>query len=146
YHMKPVEHYRGREQTYLKHFLLENYLERVAYHIGYYQPQFVYVDGFSGPWRASDEATFEDTSFMIAIKKLQEVHRGLSESGKKPKVRCLFVERDPQSFQALSKAIDGIGGPVEVRAINAAFEEAIPTIMEFVGSAFALTFIDPTGW
>jgi len=49
--MKSVGYYRGREQTYLKHFFLERYLERVAYVIGYSQPQFVYVDGFSGPWK-----------------------------------------------------------------------------------------------
>ena len=33
--MKPVAYYKDREQTYLKHFFLERYLEAVAYHIGY---------------------------------------------------------------------------------------------------------------
>ena len=51
-----VGHYEGREQTYLKHFFLEKYLERVAYVIGFSYPEFVYVDGFSGPWRAEHEA------------------------------------------------------------------------------------------
>jgi len=32
--VKPADHYRGREQTYLKHFFLERYLERVAYKVG----------------------------------------------------------------------------------------------------------------
>jgi hypothetical protein len=67
--VKTVEYYRGREQTYLKHFFLEKYLERVTYVIGYSYPEFVYVDGFSGPWRSQSEA-FEDTSFMIAINRL----------------------------------------------------------------------------
>lgn len=31
--MKPPEFYRGREQTYIKHFFLEKYLERVAWNI-----------------------------------------------------------------------------------------------------------------
>ena len=31
--MRPLEFYRGREQTYVKHFFLEKYLERVAYNI-----------------------------------------------------------------------------------------------------------------
>jgi len=30
--MKAVEYYSGREQTYLKHFFLERYLERVTCH------------------------------------------------------------------------------------------------------------------
>lgn len=64
--MKPAEYYRGREQTYLKHFFLERYLERVAYNIGSFYNDFVYVDGFSGPWKSGDEA-LDDTSFMIAI-------------------------------------------------------------------------------
>ena len=52
--MKPADHYRGREQTYLKHFFLERYLERVAYKVGSFAPEFVYVDGFSGPWKTED--------------------------------------------------------------------------------------------
>ena len=44
--------YQGREQTQMKHRLLEGYLERVAYHIGWSRDDFVYVDGFSGPGSA----------------------------------------------------------------------------------------------
>lgn len=68
--MKEVEYDQGREQTYLKHFFLERYLERVAYVIGGTHPEFIYVDGFSGPWRSQAEA-FEDTSFIIALRKLR---------------------------------------------------------------------------
>ena len=46
--MKSPEYYKGKEQTYLKHFFLEQYLETVALHIGYAQSEFVYVDCFSG--------------------------------------------------------------------------------------------------
>ena len=47
--------YVGREQTYIKHFFLERYLERVAYNILSFRDNFVYVDGFSGPWRSEDK-------------------------------------------------------------------------------------------
>ena len=63
--MKPADHYRGREQTYLKHFFLERYLERVAYKVGSFAPEFVYVDGFSGPWKTEDPG-YEDSSFWPA--------------------------------------------------------------------------------
>ena len=53
--MLPKEFYRGREQTYLKHFFLEHYLERVAYNIFSFSNNFVYVDGFSGPWKSQNE-------------------------------------------------------------------------------------------
>ena len=141
--MKEPEAYRGREQTYLKHFFLERYLERVAYNIGWGR-DFVYVDGFSGPWRSEDEA-FEDTSFMIAINKLRAVRDTLAEQGKRPTIRCLFVEKDPKVFAELESATEDIKD-IEVQVINGEFEAVLPEILAYVGSSFALTFIDPAGW
>ena len=141
--MKQPEAYRGREQTYLKHFFLEQYLERVAYNIGW-GGDFVYVDGFSGPWRSEDEA-FEDTSFMIAINKLRTVREALAERGKRPTIRCLFVEKDRKAFAELDRTTKDITD-VGIRVINSEFETALPEIMDYVGRSFALTFIDPTGW
>lgn len=95
--MKPLDYYKGREQTYLKHFFLERYLERAAYHIGAFQQDFVYVDCFSGPWKAEDEA-LDDTSFMIAIKKIESVREGLGKIGRYPRMRCLFIEKDEIAY------------------------------------------------
>src|SRR5215204_781379 len=66
--------YRGREQTYVKHVFLNHYLERVAWvtlanNRGW--QEFVYIDGFAGPWRVSSEDS-RDTSVSIALRK----HRG----------------------------------------------------------------------
>ncbi|MBM4440822.1 MAG: three-Cys-motif partner protein TcmP [Candidatus Rokubacteria bacterium] len=141
--MKPADYYRGREQTYLKHFFLERYLERVTYNIGSFAKDFVYVDGFSGPWK-SDE-TLQDTSFMIAIEKLREVRAGLATGGKTPRIRCLFIESDAAAFRALDKVVQSVTD-IEIRAIHGQFEAAIPEFLRFVGTAFALVFIDPTGW
>jgi len=88
--MKSPEFYRGREQTYLKHFFLEKYLERVAWNILSFRDEFVYVDGFSGPWKSEDEA-LEDTSFMIALNQLRKVRQGLKERGRN--VRTLLLQR-----------------------------------------------------
>src|SRR5437867_2328429 len=142
--MKSVGYYRGREQTYLKHFFLERYLERVAYVIGYSQPQFVYVDGFSGPWKSEGEA-FQDTSFIIAINQLRRVRDGLAKIGKQPRIRCLFIEKDPKAFGALEKAISNVSD-FEAKALPGEFEKLIPDILRFIGQSFALVFIDPSGW
>jgi three-Cys-motif partner protein len=142
--MRPVEEYAGREQTYLKHFFLEHYLERVAYNIGSRWPEFVYVDGFSGPWRSKNEA-FEDTSFMIAIRALRRVREGWAKRGRNLRIRCMFIEKNPKSFRALKSAVEGIDD-IEVRAEPGEFETLIPEIVKFVGSSFSLVFIDPTGW
>lgn len=142
--MKSVESYRGREQTYLKHFFLERYLERVAYIIGWFYPEFVYVDGFSGPWRSASEE-FGDTSFIIALQKLRQVRAGLAERGREVTIRCLFIERDPARFEALRRATETVPD-FEIRVLNGEFEDSVDEILDFAGSSFSLTFIDPTGW
>ena len=142
--MKEVGYYRGREQTYLKHFFLERYLERVAYVIGWNYPHFVYVDGFSGPWKSDDEA-FEDTSFIIAINKLRQVQTGLMEAGKRRNIRCLFIEKELTAFHELKRATSSVSD-ITVEALHGEFEQRIPDILRFVGSSFSLVFIDPTGW
>jgi three-Cys-motif partner protein len=142
--VKSVEDYKGREQTYLKHFFLERYLERVAYNIGSFANDFVYVDGFSGPWQSQDES-LQDTSFMIAIGKLRTVQSGLSKVGRTPKIRCLFIEKDAVAYSALENAIKSVAD-IECKPLPGEFEALIPQIGKIVGRAFSLVFIDPTGW
>ena len=142
--MKDIIYYNGREQTYLKHFFLERYLERVAYVIGSTFPNFVYVDGFSGPWKSEDE-NFQDTSFIIAINKLRSVREGLASKNVTPSIRCLFIENDPTAFSELQRAVSDVTD-LEVQVLLGDFEELIPDILEFIGKSFSLVFIDPTGW
>jgi three-Cys-motif partner protein len=142
--MKSPDYYRGREQTYLKHFFLERYLERVAYNIGSFANEFVYVDGFSGPWKSADES-LDDTSFVIAIKQLRRVRDGLAKIGRKPRIRCLFIESNPVAYRALEAAIKNVTD-IRVQSLNGEFEQSIPAVLQFIGRAFSLVFIDPTGW
>ncbi|PIQ95983.1 MAG: hypothetical protein COV67_11945 [Nitrospinae bacterium CG11_big_fil_rev_8_21_14_0_20_56_8] len=142
--MKSEEFYVGKEQTYLKHFFLERYIERVAFNIGSFENDFVYVDGFSGPWRSQDEA-YEDTSFGIAIKKLRFVHDAYLKQGKKLHIRCLFIEKDGTAYTELKRWADSIED-FEAKSIHGEFENVIPQIQDFIGRSFSLIFIDPTGW
>lgn len=143
--MKPPEFYRGREQTYLKHFFLEKYLERVAWNILSFRDEFVYVDGFSGPWKSEDEA-LEDTSFMIALNQLRKVRQGLKErQGRNVRLRCFFNDNHEQAYYELEKAVSDIDD-IEIRVLCRDFEDVVPEVVDFVGRSFSLTFIDPTGW
>ncbi len=143
--MMPVpEFYRGREQTYVKHFFLENYLERVAYNILSFRNEFVYVDGFSGPWRSADEA-LEDTSFMIALKQLRKVRDAYEERGRKVRIRCIFNEKNPAAYASLKETVDAVED-IDVTALCQEFEAVVPEIVHRIGTAFSLTFIDPTSW
>ena len=144
--MKKPDAYRNNIQTYVKHFFLENYLERLVYNIGSFANEFVYVDGFSGPWKSRDEA-FADTSFMIAINKLCGVRDEWHKKGRSMRLRCLFVEKEKAPFAELKQAVAQISDKdVDIECLNAKFEDAIPRVEEFCGSSFAFLFIDPTGW
>ena len=144
--MKPADYYVGREQTYVKHLFLEQYLVRVAYNIFSFSNEFVYVDGFSGPWKSKDEE-YNDTSFMIALNALNGVQSGLRKRGKKTRVRCLFIEKDPKIHADLEQAVKGLEfQDISVRTLCGEFEQLIPEIIKFIGSTFSLVFIDPTGW
>ncbi len=143
--MKAPEFYRGREQTYIKHFFLEKYLERVAFNILSGSDEFVYVDGFAGPWQAADES-LEDTSFVIAINQLRKVRDALRDrSGKSVRIRCLFSDSNPVAFESLQRAVGNVSD-IEVHAVCSNFEQLVPAVVNYAGSAFCLLFIDPTGW
>ena len=143
--MRSVDFYKGREQTYVKHLFLERYLQQVAYHILSFKNAFVYVDGFSGPWRSQDE-NFSDTSFFIAVETLREVREGVKKrSSKRVLVRCAFVEKAPQAFADLERFVATVND-IPVEAIPGEFEKAIPRLVKLIGRSFSLVFIDPTGW
>ncbi len=143
--MKPPAYYKGKEQTYLKHFFLERYLEAVAFHIGYAHQEFVYVDCFSGPWQAADEE-FADTSIRIALDKLNYVRDGLAAQQRHPNIRAIFVERDPTAFRTLQTTLDQHRGATKTTALPGTFEDNISAILQEVGKAFVFFFIDPKGW
>src|SRR5271166_5786334 len=143
--MKPVEYYKDREQTYLKHLFLEQYLETVAYHIGFSHPEFVYVDCFSGPWRATDEQ-LGDTSIRIALDRLNSVRNGIAKRGRHPTIRAIFVEKSPVAFMALQQVLQEHRGDVSTNALQGSFEDNIGAILDLVGHTFTFFFVDPTGW
>jgi hypothetical protein len=80
--MKDYSLYKGKEQTYLKHLVLENYLERLSWIIGSGSDygKICYVDGFSGPWKSGSE-DYGDTSIRISLDILAKTKSGLQRKG-----------------------------------------------------------------
>lgn len=139
--------YQGREQTFVKHFFLDRYLERVAYVTlagSERWSEFAYVDGFSGPWRSGDE-NFEDTSVFIALTKLAAVQEGLRKIGREVRFRALFVERDAIAFRDLQTLVSRFPNS-GARTILGEFQDHVDEARRFIGDAFSLIFVDPTGW
>ena len=48
--MLSLQGYAGREQSFLKHTILETYLERLFMIVGRTEVVINYVDFFAGPW------------------------------------------------------------------------------------------------
>lgn len=140
--------YAGREQTLVKHFILQKYLERFAYIVGSHWAVLTYVDCFSGPWNARSEK-FEDSSFAIALKELRNARDALAKQGTNVRLRCFFLEKNRAAYAKLMEyAASVTDAKIETR--NASLEESVPNIIDFVrgggAKAFPFVFIDPTGW
>lgn len=140
--------YAGREQTKAKHFILKHYLEALAFKVLTFS-DITYVDGFSGPWETRTE-DFSDSSFMIAISVLKDAQRRIFERDHvRRRIHCFFSENDPESFAQLQAAVSRFNTPeedFEIKTYYGEFADAVTEIQAFVGSSFALIFIDPTGW
>jgi len=144
----PQDPYDDREQTWVKHAILQQYLLRLAVIVGNWSDCLTYVDCFSGPWENKTN-DYSDTSFSIAIEQLRAARTKLAERNKHLKLRCLFVEKNASAFQKLEKFSKSITD-MEVLPIHGELENHIGTISQFVKaggrSNFPFIFIDPTGW
>ncbi len=77
-----INHYQGREQSFIKHLFLQKYLENAAYKLFQGRsPVFNFVDASAGPWRNSDSESLSDTSFALALTTLENVRRILANLG-----------------------------------------------------------------
>jgi three-Cys-motif partner protein len=143
--------YEGREQAYVKHCLLEEYLPEWAYKVGSTWGSLLYVDGFAGPW-LTKHPDYADSSFGIAIDALRRCQTGLHESrGRDLQMESILVDQDKDAFAhlekfAASKRAPGFG----VHALCGEFVEKIPAIdqliKEHTQNPFQFVFLDPQGW
>jgi three-Cys-motif partner protein len=146
--MSKGELYVGREQTLVKHFILQKYLERFAHIVGTHWDTLTYADCFSGPWNARSDK-FEDSSFGIALHELRTARDTHAQRGRKLRLRCFFLEKDRDAYEKLYSFAKGIQD-AEIKTGNAALEGSVNEIVEFIRAggqkSFPFVFIDPTGW
>ncbi len=156
--MLDLSWYQGREQTYIKHFVLRSYLQKLAYKKGFWGGTLNYIDCFAGPWRHADDE-LKDTSPFIAIDELRAARGGLLEHFKKKpgprrsplNIRCLFIEEDPDAWAVLKQQLGQVEDIEAEPPINGRFEENIDAVLRFAAAVprrqrFSFFFIDPTGW
>lgn len=64
--MAELDDYLDREQMWVKHWMLQRYLEQLILKVGRHWKSFVYIDAYAGPWKAQAE-DLSDTSFGCAL-------------------------------------------------------------------------------
>ncbi|QOZ24121.1 three-Cys-motif partner protein TcmP [Bradyrhizobium sp. CCBAU 51753] len=143
--MVDIEDYKGREQSYVKHVLLEQYLEALVHKTASVYPHIVYVDGFAGPWQSSNEQ-FEDTSFGIALRALRRAKASWKAAGRDVTMSAILVEKTPAAFQQLL-TLQPKFPDINVIPEKGDFISLIPTILATIPArAFAFFLLDPKGW
>ena len=147
--MPDLEHYRGREQGYIKHALIEKYLERFTIKIGSKWDRIIFVDAFAGPWEAQC-SNLSDTSFGVALDRLETGLRVLSEKHRrKIHIAACLIEKDPTAFERLESFVKNRSAKgVEVRCLHGAFEDQALALATSIPSdrTFSFFLIDPKGW
>lgn len=145
--MQESEHYKGREHSGIKHYLLESYLERLFMIIGQHERRICYVDCFSGPWKETDK-NLAGTSIALSLNVMHKCRDSLKKLGKSVEFRALFVEKGKRTYNKLDAflketQLDGI----TTEAINGEFHDLRSDILSWCGPRdFAFFFIDHTGW
>ena len=146
--MPDLTHYTGREQGYIKHALIEKYLERFVIKIGSGWDEIIYLDAFAGPWGAKSE-DLSDTSFGIALNLLKRGCQTVAQIRKRsPKIRVILIEKDPHAFAKLNQFFKTQPPPgIEITCLEGAFEDQAHTLAEYTkGNSFLFSLIDPKGW
>lgn len=144
--------YDGREQAWIKHQLLESYLEKLLLIIGMAakatkRVEICYVDCFAGPW-GDDTELMEGTSIAISLRTMAACKQQLAKLGVEATMRALYVELDKHAFGRLSRYLQkATPAGVDSHCIEGDFLALRQDILNWCGDqAFAFFFIDPKGW
>ncbi len=138
--------YIGREQAYVKHTFLDKYIPALVGRIGSIYDEFVYVDGFAGPWQSVAGETFEDTSFGIALRHMSEQKEFWLRRGRKVRMRAFLVEKDNLAYKQLVQSVERFP-LIEIKALHGRMEDHVDQIVSLIPTnSFSFSLIDPKGF
>ncbi|WP_265564147.1 three-Cys-motif partner protein TcmP [Sphingomicrobium arenosum] len=141
-----VAHYEGREQAFVKHTFLDKYLPALIGKVCSRYDEFVYVDGFAGPWKSAAGENFDDTSFGIALNHMTSQRLLYLSRGRNVRMRAFLVEKDPSSFAQLQRAV-ALYPKIEITPLNGKMEDHVAAIVASIPQeSFSFTLIDPKGF
>lgn len=142
-----LSNYKGREQSYIKHRFLTEYLQGASYKIILGRSQiFNFVDAFAGPWQIGDNDNFSDASFDQALRTLEAVRESLvNRKLANPRIRFFFCEKRLKAVEKLRHYAEQ-NTKFKIYVFRGAFEDKLDEISKKLEDGFTFTFIDPTGW
>src|SRR4051794_30860765 len=130
-------YYAGREPAFVKHTFLDKYLPALIGRVASHFDDFVYVDGFAGPWRSVAGESFADTSFGIALRHMTELKSFFAERGRTVRMTAYLVEKDPATYAALQSAVRAFP-KVNCFPLNGWMEDQVPVMLSRIPkSAFS---------
>jgi three-Cys-motif partner protein len=147
--MQVPSEYHGREQSFLKHRVLREYLVGWGLKLGSVgrnrRVRLCYVDGFAGPWKTKS-ANLNDTSIAIGLDALEEAAQVWRDKGAHVDVEAAFIEKDDSAYADLKQYIDTRPGTVKSFTRHGEFGTFVPELQRWLGNDAGLIFVDPTGW
>jgi three-Cys-motif partner protein len=148
----PDAYLHGRELAYIKHQLLEGYLEKLFMIVGMSSTklgitELCYVDCFAGPW-SDDSEDMASTSIAISLQILDHCRQALGRRGMSLRVRALYIEKDKAAFARLDQFLSSrTPSGIKAEGWPGDFVALREKVLNWCGTgAFAFFFIDPTGW
>lgn len=148
--MQVPSEYQGREQSYLKHLVLKEYLGQWAHKLGSTARQggstrLWYVDAFAGPWKQR-HPELRDTSFAIGLEALESAAVTWKGRGYLVELSAVCVEKDASAYAELEAFLTARSGAVATRALRGEFGDHTEEIATMLGRDPAFVFVDPLGW
>ena len=145
------ESYDEREQAFIKHTLLEKYLQKLFLILGAGSRgrsiELCYVDCFAGPWGDPSE-DMEGTSIALSLRTLDACRKALEAHDVKAKFRALFIEKDSHAFARLETYLRNSTPPgIDSACRHGDFVALRGDILQWAGrDAFVFFFVDPKGY
>lgn len=147
--MEIPSEYEGREQSYLKHRVLQEYLRVWSHKIGSLGKRshlrLWYVDCFAGPWESRTDS-LTDTSIHIGLKALEEAALTWQQQGFQIDAGAIFVEKNQAAYRDLDQFLKTHQGPVKTVALHGNFGDRVGEICRILKYDPAFVFVDPTGF
>jgi three-Cys-motif partner protein len=146
---KMPDAYKGREQSYLKHRVLEEYLKPWTYKLGFgfgktRRVKLWFVDCFAGPWKAQAEDR-SDTSPAKALGIFKKARAAMQEKQCHVEFGAIFVEAS-SAYDELAALVRSYEDDVDVHPLRGEFGEHVSRIDALLKDDPAFLFVDPTGW